>query len=333
MIGGTQLTGPYIVRELVEAGHGVSVFHRGETEADLPARVQHVHGDRARIDAYADDLRRLEPDVVLDMAAMGYEDTIAVMRTFRGVAKRIVGVSSADVYRAYDVLLRRDTGPLQPVPLTEEAALRTHLFPEGPDREKILVERALLSDPDLPGTVLRYPMVYGANDGGRIVDELRRMDDRRPYIMLDERQATWRWSRGYAENVAHAAFLAVVSDRATGRIYNVGEQDALSMQSWTEAVGRAANWEGTILRVPGAVLPAHLHGDFNWDQDWVLDTNRIRAELGYAERVPRSEALHRTVQWWREAGPESVRPPFTVSASEQAYAAEDVALARFRRVG
>ncbi len=330
VIGGTGLTGPYIVRELIDTGHTVTVFHRGESEVEMSTHVQHLHGDRARIDAYADELRRLEPDVVVDMAAMAYEDTIAVMRTFRGVAKRIIGVSSADVYRAYDVLLGHDTGPLQPLPLTEDATLRSHLFPEGPDREKILVERALLSDPDLPGTVLRYPMVYGQNDGGRIVDELKRMDDRRPYIMLDQRQATWRWSRGYAEDVAHATVLAVVSDCAAGQTYNVGEPDALSMQNWIEAVGRAANWVGNVLRFPRAVLPAHLQSDLNWDQHWVLDTSRIRVELGYTEQVPRGEALRRTVEWWREAGPESIRPPFAVDASADTYAAEDAALARFR---
>jgi len=34
----------------------------------------------------------------------------------------------------------------------------------------------------------------------------------------------WRWTHGYLENVAHAIALAVMDDKATGRIYNVGEQ-------------------------------------------------------------------------------------------------------------
>jgi len=330
VIGGTQLTGPYVVRELVERGHTVAIFHRGEMEVDLPAQVHHVHGDRRRIGAHAYELRGLEPNVVVGMMPMAYEDTVAVMQTFRSVAKRVIGISSADVYRAYDVLLGRDEGPVQRMPLAEDATLRRHLFPEGPEREKILVERALPSDPELPGTILRYPMVYGSRDGGRIADELTRMDGHRSFIMLDERLAAWHWSRGYAENVAHATVLAVLSDRAAGRIYNVAEPEALSMADWVEAIGQAANWTGKVLAVPRSALPSHLQSDLNWDQDWVVDTGRIRAELGYKELVSRSEALRRTVERWRQAGLDAVRPSFALSVSEEAYAAEDVALARFR---
>ena len=47
VIGGTRFTGPLVVSGLVERGHEVSVFHRGEHEhADLPPQVRHLHGDR-----------------------------------------------------------------------------------------------------------------------------------------------------------------------------------------------------------------------------------------------------------------------------------------------
>ena len=46
VIGGTRFVGPHVVRRLVDAGHNVTVFHRGETEADLPPAVCHIYGDR-----------------------------------------------------------------------------------------------------------------------------------------------------------------------------------------------------------------------------------------------------------------------------------------------
>lgn len=36
VIGGTNFIGPHVVRQLVKMRHEVIVFHRGETEADLP---------------------------------------------------------------------------------------------------------------------------------------------------------------------------------------------------------------------------------------------------------------------------------------------------------
>ena len=47
MLGGTSLTGPYAVRRLHGLGHTVTVFHRGEHEAELPVGVRHLHGDLA----------------------------------------------------------------------------------------------------------------------------------------------------------------------------------------------------------------------------------------------------------------------------------------------
>jgi uncharacterized protein YbjT (DUF2867 family) len=47
VLGGTTLTGPYTVRRLYALGHEVTVFHRGEHEAELPVGVRHLHGDLA----------------------------------------------------------------------------------------------------------------------------------------------------------------------------------------------------------------------------------------------------------------------------------------------
>jgi uncharacterized protein YbjT (DUF2867 family) len=43
VIGGTGLIGPYLVRQLAAIGHSVSVFHRGKSLPDLPAK--HIFGN------------------------------------------------------------------------------------------------------------------------------------------------------------------------------------------------------------------------------------------------------------------------------------------------
>ncbi|HWT03590.1 MAG TPA: NAD-dependent epimerase/dehydratase family protein [Pyrinomonadaceae bacterium] len=334
IVGGTRFTGPHVVRRLVEMGHAVFVFHRGETRAELPEGVEEIHGDRRDLASFAADFKTIAPDVVLDMIAYTETDARALVGVFKGVARRAVVASSADVYGAYGRLLRLETGAPAASPLAEDAPLRANLYPyraraEGPDDfkyhyEKILVERVVMSDSELPGTVLRLPAVYGPGDHQhRLFGYVKRMDDHRPAILLGEAQARWRWTRGYVENVAEAVVLALTNDSAAGRIYNVGEAEALAEADWVRAVGRAAGWDGRVVTVPEDSLPSHIASHVDYEHHLATDTRRIRAELGYEERVPREEALRRTIEW------ERANPPAETGSIEDEYAAEDAALAAF----
>ena len=335
IMGGTGFVGPRVVELLVEEGHEVAVFHRGRTVADLPVGVEHILGDRERLGDSTDEFGRFSPEVVVDVAPMLEEHARAVMETFGGLAGRVVAVSSGDVYRAYGRLTGLEPGPPDPVPLREDASLRERLYPyrgekpraaDDPMRwadeyEKILVERAVMGDPGLPGTVLRFPAVYGPGDGQRrLFPYLKRMDDGRPAILLGEGMARWRWTRGYVENVAAAVALAATDERAAGRVYNVGEAEALTEAGWVGAIGGAAGWDGEVVAVPEDRLPAHLSMSLDTSQHLFTDTSRIREELGYEEPVPREEALRRSIRWERENPPERVDP------ATFDYAAEDAAL-------
>jgi len=175
VIGGTRFIGPFVVAGLCELGCEVALLHRGQTHADLPDTVQHILGDRHRLSEQAQALRRFAPQVVLDMIPAVEQDAHDVMHAFKGLAERVVAISSQDVYAAYGRLIGIEAGPADPLPLLEDAPLRTKLYPyrgEQPraaddprrwldDYEKILVERSVMGGPDLPGTILRLPMVYG----------------------------------------------------------------------------------------------------------------------------------------------------------------------------
>lgn len=334
IIGGTGFVGPFVARQLHERGQRVTLFHRGRTSAALPAEIAHLHGDRARLGDHAAAFRRLAPDVVLDMFPATGPMAEAVAAAFRGIAGRLVAVSSIDVYRAYDRLRRTDPGPPDPVPLTEGSPLRTRLFPyrgepppladdplgRGADYDKILAERAVLGEPHLPGTILRLPMVHGPGDyQHRLFPYLKRMDDGRPAILLDEKRAGWRGARGYVENVAAAIVAAVESGHAAGRVYNVAEPDALAEREWVRLLGEAAGWRGAIVALPAALLSPSLRMDEDPAQEWVVSSERIRRELGYAEAIPRDVALRRAVAWARN------HPPARAAFD---YEAEDAALAR-----
>ena len=324
VIGGTGYIGRHVVGRLMKRGHDVAVFHRGRTECGTAEGVQHILGDRRRLWESSDVLRRFAPEVLLDVIPMNKDDARDVMGTFRDVARRVVAISSQDVYRAYDRVTGRDPGPPDSVPLTEEAPLRDRLYPykrEGVDNyEKIHVERVVMGDPDLPGTVLRLPAVYGPGDHRhRLLEYVKRMDDGRD-VLVAEGMASWRWTHGYVEDVAGAVVLAAEDERAESRVYNVGEAEPLSWAGWVRAIGEAAGWGGEVVFVPDDRLPGHLDWGLDTRQHWVADTTRIRRELGYAEAVQRDEALRTSVEWERAC------PPGNLDPASFDYAAEDAVL-------
>lgn len=201
ILGGTRFMGPRVVAEMTQAGHAVTVFHRGRTKTELPPGVTEILGDRWRLEESADALKRTEPEILVDMLPVTERDAQSVMRLFSGIARRLVAISSADVYRAYGRLHGTEPGPPELLPLTEDSPLREKLYPyraatprraDDPrqfmdDYDKILVERTVMRDANLPGTVLRLPMVYGPWDyQHRLHEYVKRIEDKRPAILLDE---------------------------------------------------------------------------------------------------------------------------------------------------
>jgi nucleoside-diphosphate-sugar epimerase len=327
IIGGTRFIGTAVARRLARS-HSVTLFHRLKSGARVPSGCREIFGDRVDLASFTEDFERLGPDVVLDMIPLREKDARSVMEVFRGIASRLVAVSSQDVYRAYGRLIGLEPGPPDAVPLTEDSPLRETLYPyrkeaSGPDDlrydyDKIPAERVFLSDPELPGTVLRLPMVFGPGDyQHRIHGYRKRMDDERPAILLEEGTESWRSSLGYVENVGDAIALAVTDERAAGEIYNVGEAKAPTTREWIESIAQAVRWPGRVVVCPKGQLPSHLSMGIDPRHDLVASTSKIRRELGFQEGIPLKEALRRTIEW------ERANPPDKIGPNDDDYAAED----------
>lgn len=332
IIGGTNFIGPYVVTLLHQLGHEVTLYHRGQHEAELPPAVRHIHSPRAGIPVLhlPSSLSNPPPEVVLHMFPVGEDDARAAVARFAGVARRIVAISSGDVYRAYGRLLGTEAGPPEAVPLREDAPLRETLFPyrhlaSGPTDwmyhyEKILVERAVLEG-RIPGTVLRLPAVYGPGDPHhRLRPYIVRMLHQRPAILLESAAAAWHWTHGYVEDVGRAIVRAVTDERATGKVYNVGEATTPTTAARVQRIGELMGWKGTVVPLSRERTPQHLRTPFEPQQDLTTDTWRIRAELNFDEETSADEGLRRTIEWERAHSVPAGDP------SSTEYAAEDAAL-------
>ncbi|HEV2319702.1 MAG TPA: NAD-dependent epimerase/dehydratase family protein [Verrucomicrobiae bacterium] len=336
IIGGTRFIGPYVVRRLVELGHKVMIFSRNRSCQSLPQGIWHLWEKREALGSFKQEFIHWAPDVVLDMCADSQAQARTAMAALKGICRRIVVISSMDVYRGWDrFFLKTGSSALEKTPFTEDSPLRENFYPlrdqtknpEDPeyDYEKILVEETISSDPGLPYTVLRLPAVYGPGDyRRRLLGIVKRMNDGRPFILMDAARAKWMRTWGYVENVACAIALAAVDERSKNQVYNVGESTALTQEEWVQRVGRAMGWPGRIIFLDAERMPAHLQENqpMDYRQHLSVDTTKIRARLGFTEQVGFEQGLVKTLEWLRRLspGPEELK--------EFDYAAEDACLRR-----
>jgi nucleoside-diphosphate-sugar epimerase len=336
-IGGNGFIGSCLVRELCASGHEVAVFHRRADTGLIGGDVVRIQGDRNRLLEYRNQLQHFSPDLIIDLILSSGEQAQQLMHTAPGIARRVIALSSMDVYRAWGVVHGSERGPLEPLPLTEASPLRTIRKLYSPETvrtmqsifnwvdehyDKIAVEEAVMNNRNVPGTILRLPMVYGPGDPHhRFFPLLKRIADARSSVLLPDDFAAWRGPRGYVENVAHAIALAATSHRAAGRIYNVCEEPTLSELEWQTLIAKQRNWTGRFVVLPRERTPKHLLLPGNAAQHVVASSERIRTELLYTELVEIEEAIRRTVAW------EQRNPPGNINPQQFNYDAEDAALA------
>lgn len=119
ILGGTGFTGPYQVRYAVERGHSVTVFNRGRRQAELPASVEHLTGDR---NGQLDALKGKTWDVVIDVPSTYPRWVRDAATLLKDSAKQYVFISTISVYADTSKPGINESSPLatMPDPTVEE---------------------------------------------------------------------------------------------------------------------------------------------------------------------------------------------------------------------
>ena len=290
VLGGTKFVGRAITERLAAAGHELMVVHRGRTEpADLPP-VRHLHCDRTELLRHADEISAFEPDAAVDVQGMNGMDAAAALAVLPPKIPT-VAISSVDVYRAYEGLnAGRQTDPL---PLTEQSALRTTRFVAGPGYENLEVEEAYAAR---GATLLRLGMVYGPHDDQRRFEPiLRRVRAGRAMIPIGT--GAFLFSKVFVGDVARAVELALHSKQARGEAFNLVETKTSGFWLLTRAVLRTAGAGAVeLVEVPDTVLPPDLALSGSMRQDLLADSTKARTMLGWEHTNP-ERAIAETVAW------------------------------------
>jgi nucleoside-diphosphate-sugar epimerase len=224
--------------------------------------------------------------------------------------------------------------PGLPVPVREDAPL---VAEPGEDEKGYRIARTeeLVFQLHPGATHFRYPYVYGPYQlVPREWSIVRRvLDGRRRIVVADDGLTLHH--HGYTENLAHAMLLSLAQpDRAAGRVYNVGDDEVLSVRQVVELVAAALGHELEVVSLPydlaapawpllAQPLPTHR----------VLDLARIRQDLDYRDAVPARTALAHTAHWLAEHPPDPGGMEETVLTDPFDYAAEDALVDAWTRDG
>lgn len=97
----------------------------------------------------------------------------------------------------------------------------------------------------------------------------------------------------YVGDVIDALLMAAASDKATGRVYNLGASPALTLKQFAELLREITGCEYVIEAFPENRKAIDI-GDYYASYD------RIQREIGWAPKISIREAVERTVDYYKE---------------------------------
>jgi nucleoside-diphosphate-sugar epimerase len=299
-IGGTFYLGPVAIPLLLEAGHEVVVAHSGAHAHPAVDRVEHLHGAREELLQAGGPVERWSPDALIDTFAGGATAEKGAMLADcarRCAVGQIVAVSSKDVYEhAVHAGMADGSGvvalPPQPIPISEDAPLRTRPYPGGsPGHDNAAMESSLHDASRV--TVLRPGAIYGPFANCRERYFIERVAGGIRELRLPDRgqQVSHRVA---VERVGRAIVSSI--ERAPDGFWACNVVDPYD---WTFAglageVARLLEWEWELVDVP------FEEADHPWGAGHLFfcSDRRLRDVLEVREDEPDPrEALAETVAW------------------------------------
>ena len=303
IIGGTGLISTGITRQLVARGDDVTLYNRGQREADIP-EVPRITGDRTDYPAFEAQMAEVGPfDAVIDMVCFKLEDAESAIRAFRGRTAQYIFCSTVDVY----------TKPAPEYPVREDAERQpSPSFPYA--YEKARCER-LLEQAHAPGdfalTMIRPAWTYG--EGGAILHTfgwntylLDRLSKGRPVILPGD--GTSFWVGCHRDDVARAFAGAMGNERSFGKAYHVTGEEWTTWNAYHRIVADALGAPPPkLVHIPtdllGLVAPKRAEWCVeNFHYNNLFDNAAARADLGFRYTIPFAEGARRVIEWQNAHG-------------------------------
>ncbi|HVX43243.1 MAG TPA: dTDP-glucose 4,6-dehydratase [Mycobacteriales bacterium] len=259
--------------------------------------IPFVHADIADQSTVESTLRTHRIDVVVNFAAESHNSravldpeqfvrtnvlgTQRLLQACREVGVRLHHVSTCEVYG--------DLALDDPGSFTEDSPYRPRTPYNASKAAADHLVRAYHETFDLPVTISNCSNNYGPYQFPEKVLPLflthAMRDLQLPVYTSAENKREWLHVSDHCR-----AIDAILRDGRIGRTYNVGSGDERTVRELAETVLQLLEKpQSLITTVPDR--PGH-------DRRYLLDSTRLRTELGWAPRIPFSAGLADTVQWY-----------------------------------
>ena len=231
VMGGTRFIGVSLTRRLVEQGHEVVLFNRGNRPAPMAGVVQ-LQGDRKDPAQLKAALTGQKFDAVFDNNGRERSDTQMLVEALEPGFKQFIYVSSAGVYLKSDELPLVEGDPLDP---------------KSRHKGKFETEQ-YLEEQKLPFTSVRPVYIYGPQNYNPVerwfFDRIVR--DRPLPIPGNGLHVT---QLGHVDDLALAMVNVLGNDQAIGQIYNVAGDRFVTFDGLAKACATAAGRDPEALKL------------------------------------------------------------------------------------
>jgi nucleoside-diphosphate-sugar epimerase len=221
IMGGTRFIGVYLTQILVEQGHEVVLFNRGNKPA--PAGVSVIQGDRTDAADLKAKLSGEKFDAIFDNNGRELSDTQPLAEIFQGQIEHFIYMSSAGVYLKSDQM-----------PHVEGDAVD----PKSRHKGKHETESYLAAE-RIPFTAIRPTYIYGPQNYNDLeawfFDRIARD---RPIPIPGHGQHFTQF--GHVQDLAHAMANVLGNAAAIGQIYNVSGDRAITFDGLARVCAQAA---------------------------------------------------------------------------------------------
>ncbi|MCU0536952.1 MAG: NAD-dependent epimerase/dehydratase family protein [Hydrococcus sp. Prado102] len=231
IMGGTRFIGVYLTKILVERGHDVFLFNRGNNPAPV-AGVKQIMGDRTKTAQLKERLASEKFDAIFDNNGRELSDTQPLAEVVKDRVKHFVYVSSAGVYLKSDQM-----------PHLEGDAVD----PKSRHKGKFETE-AYLAQTKLPWTSIRPVYIYGPQNYNDLeawfFDRIVR--DRPIAIPGNGMHMT---QFGHVKDLAQAMAAVLGNEKAVGEIYNISGDRYVTFDGLARTCAAAAGKSPEELKI------------------------------------------------------------------------------------
>lgn len=308
IIGGTRFLGKYLTEALLKGNQEVTLLNRGTARNKFPfyEDVEWIVCDRHDEEKFKTMLKDRTFDVIIDTCAYTPEEVELVVELFRDRIEKYIFCSSMVVAqnREFDerLILPIKNRRLFPISSQNSYAYNKSLI------EEYLVEQ--FDKTGFPFVSLRPAEINGPGEV-REWYYIERIKNGRQKILIPSHGENII-QPGYIDDIIQGFLLAIVKDNAIGECYNITGDEIISLNEYIKLIAETMGKKVRVVNIPYQIFKELVNTKYYfpycYKYSFVVDTSKIKIELGYQPEVSIKDGIGKTLKNWSDEYSKRITP-------------------------